>query len=106
VNVKVAGMPIPVAAQSTAYVLAAWLLVSRDRGFESRSGHGCLSLCLYVVLSCVSRSLSFELITRPKECYHASIKIKKLKMGGQAPAWAVKATDDDESSWYKKLPLL
>jgi hypothetical protein len=27
-------------------------------------------------------------------------------MGGQGPAWAVKATDDDESSWYKELPLL
>jgi hypothetical protein len=43
-----------------------------DRGFESRSGRGCLSLCLYVVLSCVGRRLCDGLITRPKEFYQVS----------------------------------
>jgi hypothetical protein len=38
-----------------------------DRGFESRPGHGCFSLVLYVVLSCVGRRLCDGLITRPEE---------------------------------------
>jgi len=29
-----------------------------DRGFESRSRHGCISAFLYIVLSCVSRGLT------------------------------------------------
>jgi hypothetical protein len=43
-----------------------------DRWFESRSGHGSLFLCLYVVLSCVGRGLCNKLITRPKEFYRVS----------------------------------
>jgi hypothetical protein len=39
-----------------------------------------------------------ELITRPKEAYHVSNRIKKPEMGGQGPAWAVKATDDDDDT--------
>jgi hypothetical protein len=38
-----------------------------DRGFESLSRHGCLSLCFCAVLSCVGRGLCDGLITRPKE---------------------------------------
>jgi hypothetical protein len=60
-----------------------WPLICCDCEFESHSGHGCLSLCLYVVLSCVGRGLYDKLITHPKESYHVSIKIKKPKKGGQ-----------------------
>jgi hypothetical protein len=49
-----------------------WPLGCWDRRFESRSGYGCLSICLYVVLYCVGRSLCDELITRPKESYYVS----------------------------------
>jgi hypothetical protein len=49
-----------------------WPLGYWDRVFESRSGHGCLSLCFCVVLSCVGRGLCDGLITRPKESYLAS----------------------------------
>jgi hypothetical protein len=42
-----------------------WLLVYWDRGFESRSIHGCLYLCFCVVLSCLCDGL----ITCPKESY-------------------------------------
>jgi hypothetical protein len=41
------------------------------RGFESRSGHGCLS----VVLSCVGRGLCDGLITRPEESYRVSLYV-------------------------------
>jgi hypothetical protein len=53
-----------------------WLLGCWDRGFESRSEHGCLSLCLYAVF-CVGGGLCDELITRPKESYHVSNKIRE-----------------------------
>jgi hypothetical protein len=43
-----------------------------DRGLESRWGHGCLSLCLYVVLSCIGRGLCDGLITRPNEFFYVS----------------------------------
>jgi hypothetical protein len=48
-----------------------WLLGYWDYGFESRY----LSLCLYVVFSCVGRGLCDELITRPKEAYQVSTNI-------------------------------
>jgi hypothetical protein len=38
--------------------------------------HACL-LCLYVVLSCVGRGLSDELIPRPTESYQVSNNIQK-----------------------------
>jgi hypothetical protein len=41
------------------------------------------------------RGLYDELITRPKESYQVSNKNNKPKKRGQAPAWDVKATDDD-----------
>jgi hypothetical protein len=44
-----------------------WLLGCWERGFESRLGLGCLSLCIYVALSCVGRGLCDELITHPEE---------------------------------------
>jgi hypothetical protein len=55
-------LPIPVAALS-------WPLGCSDRGFESRWGHGCVALWLYVVFSCVGRGLCDGLITRTKESY-------------------------------------
>jgi hypothetical protein len=51
-----------------------WLLKS---WFESGLVLGCLSLCLYVMLSCVVRGLCDELITRPKVSYHVSNKIRE-----------------------------
>jgi hypothetical protein len=36
-----------------------------------------LGMCLYIVLSCVGRGLSDELITHPKEPYHVSNKIRE-----------------------------
>jgi hypothetical protein len=72
---------------------------SWDRGLESRFGHRCLSLCLYVVLSYVGRGLCDKLIARPNESYHVSNKLKNPKKGGQGPAWAAEAKDD-ESFWY------
>jgi hypothetical protein len=48
-----------------------------NRGFESHSGHGCLSLCLNTVLSCVGRGLCDGLITGPNESYHVSNKIRE-----------------------------
>jgi hypothetical protein len=48
-----------------------------DKGFESRSGHGCL--CLYVVSSYVDRGLWEEPIAHPKKSYHVSNKIQKKK---------------------------
>jgi hypothetical protein len=70
-----------VAARRRSSSLGCW-----DHGFECRSGHGCLSLCLYVVLSCVGRGLCDELITRPKESYHVSNKITKPQTGGHGPS--------------------
>jgi hypothetical protein len=46
-----------------------------DRGFESRSRHGCLSLCFCVVLSCVGRGLCGALITCLKESYQVPSSI-------------------------------
>jgi hypothetical protein len=47
------------------------------------------------VFSCIGRGPCYELKIRPKKSYDVSNKIKKLKNGGQGPAWALKATDDD-----------
>jgi hypothetical protein len=50
-----------------------WPLGYWDRGFESLPGHGCLSLCFCVVLSCLDTGLCNGLITRPKSpitCLH------------------------------------
>jgi hypothetical protein len=46
-----------------------WPLDCWNGGFESRWGHGCLSLCLHAVLSCVGRGLCDGFITIPKESY-------------------------------------
>jgi hypothetical protein len=72
-----------------------------DRGFESRSEHGFLSLCLYVVLSCVGRGIIEGPITRPKESYRVSRYITKQPVReGQGPHKDSKATDDDDDDEY------
>ena len=48
------------------YGVGLWRLACWDCGFESRRGHGCMSL-VSVVLS--GRGLCVALITRPEECY-------------------------------------
>jgi hypothetical protein len=60
----------PVAARSKPYVLAAWIVGLNPAGDKDV----CL-LCLYVMLSCVGKGLSRELITCPKESYPVSNKI-------------------------------
>jgi hypothetical protein len=60
------------------------------RGFESRSGYGCSSLCLYVVLSCVDRGLCDELLISPKEFYNVYnniIEISKRRPWPD-PSWS------------------
>jgi hypothetical protein len=57
--------------------LWSWPLVCWVCGFESLLGYGCLHLCLCVVLPCDGRGISDELITRPKESYHVSNKIRE-----------------------------
>jgi hypothetical protein len=49
-----------------------WPLGYWYRGFESRSRHECLFLCLCVALSCVGRGLYDGLINRPEESYRVS----------------------------------
>jgi hypothetical protein len=55
--------------------------VWRDRGLEPLSGHGCVFLCSYIVLSCVVRGLYNELITSRKESYHVCNKIREAWKG-------------------------
>jgi hypothetical protein len=59
--------PIPVAVQSKAYVCG-----RLDAGFESRSGHGYLSLVFICCVVLCSRGLCDGLITRPEESYRVS----------------------------------
>jgi hypothetical protein len=58
---------------------AAWLLRAQVR-IPLRAWMFCL-LCLYVVLSCVSRGLCNGLITRPEESYRVSncVRLRNLK---------------------------
>jgi hypothetical protein len=69
---------------------AAWLLVRIPLG----TWVVCL-LCLYVVLSCISRGLCDGLITHPEEshCVSNSVWLRNLKGGGQGPSWAVTPLD-------------
>jgi hypothetical protein len=62
-----------------------WPLGYWDRGLESRSCHGCISLCLYVVLFCVVRGLCEGQITRPEESYRVSgcVLSNNPETGGQ-----------------------
>jgi hypothetical protein len=62
VNLKTWLMPFMTRGRRSQWPLGCW-----DSEFESRSGHGCLS----IVLSCVG-NLCDELITRPEESYRAS----------------------------------
>jgi hypothetical protein len=52
-----------------------------DSGFQSRCGHGCLSLCIYVVLSCVGRGLCEKLATRPKELATCLVRLRNPHTG-------------------------
>jgi hypothetical protein len=57
-----------------------------DRGFESRSRNGCLSLCFCFVLFCEGRGLFDGLITRPKESYRMSkLRLRNFKMREPRP---------------------
>jgi hypothetical protein len=67
-------MPRPVTARFKAYVLATWLPGSQVRILLG--GAWILSLCLYILLSCVGRDLCDELIPRPREFYPVSNKIQ------------------------------
>jgi hypothetical protein len=71
----------PVAAQSKVGLRP----LARVTGSNSARGHGCLYLCLYVVLSCVGRGLCDGLITRPEESYRVSVCMwsRNPEKGGQ-----------------------
>ena len=58
-------LPNTVTARSK--VLVCWRSLVRDCGFESRRGHGSLSLVSVVIL--LGRGLCVGLITRPEESY-------------------------------------
>jgi hypothetical protein len=73
--------PVPVAA--------------RLLGSRVRIPLGTWMFFFVAVLSCVGRGIFDELITCPKESYHAFDNIKKPKEGGPGPASTVKATDDE-----------
>jgi hypothetical protein len=64
------GKPIPMAARSKAFICSRF--VAGVAGSNPARGHGCLSVVLYVVLSCVGRGLCDGLITRPEESYRVS----------------------------------
>jgi hypothetical protein len=64
-------MPIPVVAQSKAYVWSR--LVAGIAGSNPAQGMDVCLLCLYVVLPCVGRGLCDGMITRPEESYHVSV---------------------------------
>jgi hypothetical protein len=81
-----------------------WPLSCWDRGFESRSRHGCLSLCFCVVLSCAGRVFAkrWSLVQkRPNKCLN---KITKPAVwGGPGPYKDCRATDDDDDDDDKVL---
>jgi hypothetical protein len=91
-------VPVPVA------VWWSWPLGCWDHGFESRSGHGCLS----VVLSCVGRGLCDKPITRLNESYPASNKItetsNKKRRPWPNPGWSATGKEVSvtalSSKWY------
>jgi hypothetical protein len=65
-----------------------------DRGFESGSGHECLS----VVLSCVGIGLCDGLITRPEESYRVSVCVcvcdqETPKREAKGPSWTISACE-------------
>jgi hypothetical protein len=69
-----------------------WPLGYWDRGFESRSRHGCLSLCFCVKLPCVGGGLCDELIIITEDSYCMSkISLRNLKKRPFVPQWELKA---------------
>jgi hypothetical protein len=87
--------------------LSHWPLGCCASRFESRSGHECLSLCLYVVLSCVGRGLCDGLITRPEESYRVSNTVwsRKPWKGPYVPSleptgkWMKVRTQTQKAHW-------
>jgi hypothetical protein len=68
-----------------------------DRGFESRSRHGCFGLCFCVMFSCVGRGLCDGLIIRPRSLTKCLNKITKPPVwGGQGPYKDRRVPDDDD----------
>jgi hypothetical protein len=68
-----------------------WRLLYWDRGFESRSRYGCLSLCFCVVLSCVAFATGWSLVQRsPTSCLNEITK--PPVWGGQGPYKDCRAT--------------
>jgi hypothetical protein len=65
----ICGVADPVAARSEVRALIARTL---DRGFKSRSRHGCLSASFCAVLSCVGREALRRADHSSKESYHVS----------------------------------
>jgi hypothetical protein len=72
-----------------------WPLGYWDNGLESRSRHGCFSLCFCVVLSCVGRGLCDGLITLPRGS-HQVPKIDYETSGVRRP----RSLQGLESHWW------
>jgi hypothetical protein len=73
-----------------------YLFQRRSQWFESRSGHGCLS----VVLSSVGRGLCDGLITRPEESYRVSNCMCVIK---ETPKGAVCSSREPTGKWMNEL---
>jgi hypothetical protein len=79
-----------------------WSLSYWGRGFKSSSGHGCLSVCYCVVLSCVGRGFCNGLILvqrSPTAC----LRITKLQMRKPRPDMGCRAIEKKLSQHFMKL---
>jgi hypothetical protein len=81
-------MPIPVAARSKAWVCGRSLCW--DFGFESRRGHGCLSVVSVVGCQVEVSATSCSLVQRSTTDCGASLCVikKPCERGGHSPRWA------------------
>jgi hypothetical protein len=75
-----------------------WQLRYWDCGFESRSRHGCLSLCFCVVLSCVVEAFAtgWSLVHQRRPTMFLNRNTKPSVWGGQGPYKDCRATDDND----------
>jgi hypothetical protein len=82
-----------------------WLVGCWDRGFESRSRHGCLSASFCVVLSCVGRNLAtgWSLVQGVLPYVWIAQETSYMR-GGHGPSRTVEPREEDMSKYvvYEK----